>query len=83
VVRLVTVSGLVRDPAERTAIGHAHAERLAALGYARREQRRLRDDVGHRGGERFLGGAIEIAGPQPQALQMIVPARRLRRRRIG
>jgi hypothetical protein len=60
-LRLVAIAGHIRDPAERAAIGHAHAERLSALRHARREQRGRVDDREDRLRERFLRGAIEIA----------------------
>src|SRR5262245_4935785 len=62
--RLVAVARFIRVPAERSAIGHAHRHRLAAVRHARGVERRARDDVADRGEQAFLRGSIEVTGAE-------------------
>src|SRR5215472_10902919 len=66
---LIAIPGFIGDPAERPAIGHAHGERLAALGHARGIERRARECRAQRGEQRLLGGPIEIAWHETKAGQ--------------
>src|SRR6266436_7058711 len=64
---LVAISGFIGDPAERPAIGHAHGERLAAVGHARDIERGAREYRAQGGQKRFLGRPIEIGRHETQA----------------
>ena len=60
--RLVTISALVRDPAERAAIAHAYRKRLARARHARAKWGRKLKDRQHLVPQRFLSGAVEKTG---------------------
>ena len=65
--RLVAIAALlVGDPAQIAAIRHPHAHFLARARHARNVERRGGDDGTDLGDERFLRGAVEIAGQVPE-----------------
>jgi hypothetical protein len=59
---LIAVAAFVGDPAERTAIGHAHRHRFAGLRQAWRIDRRAPHDVAQRQKQRILGRPVEVTG---------------------
>src|SRR5262249_59807799 len=63
----VAMAGFIGAPAERPAIGHAHGERLAAVGHARGIERRAREYRAQGGEQRILGRSIEIARHEAKA----------------
>jgi hypothetical protein len=67
---LVSVAlSLVRDPAERAAIGHAHAHWLAGPWHFRREQGCLGNDGAYFGQQGFLCSAVEVARQQMDSIR--------------
>ena len=68
--RLVAIAAfLVGDPAERAAIGHAHAHFLAGARHGRHVERRGLDYLAHILDQRFLRRPVEIARHVPHAFR--------------
>jgi type I pantothenate kinase len=82
--RLVAIAALlVRDPAERSAIGHAHRHRLAGSGHDGHEERRVGDDRADRSDQGLLTRAVEIFGAVANAVGQLRHLTLLNRRRTA